>query len=83
MECAGGDVIDVGLGDVVGLDLLEDLGVDAHLAVGAILVAAGMHAEEAEFTHSEAGDKGEADCHGNHEDGTLEDSRHTHHRGSP
>jgi len=44
VECTGGDVIDVGLGDVVGLDLLRTR---RRRASGgrAILVAAGMHAE--------------------------------------
>ena len=81
MKRAGGDVVDVGLGDVVGLDLFKDLGVDAHLAVSAILLAAGMNAKEAELAQSEAEAKGSEDGHGKHEDKTLEESRHNHHRG--
>jgi hypothetical protein len=42
-----------------------------------------MNAEEAEFSHGKAGEEGEADRHGNHEDGTLEESRHKHHRCGP
>ena len=72
MERAGGDVIDIGGGDVVGLDLLQDLGVDAHLAVGAILLAAGMHAEPAKFTEGKAQAEGGEDSHGQDEDETLE-----------
>jgi len=82
VEGAGGDVIDVRRGDVVGLDLFQDLGVDAHLAIGTIGVGAGVHAEHAEFaqdeTQAEAGENG----YGQNEDETLEESRHTHHRGA-
>jgi hypothetical protein len=42
-----------------------------------------MDAEETEFTHREAEAEGGKDCHGNYEDKTLENSRHTHRRGSP
>ena len=68
VQRAGGHVVDVGLGDVVGLDLLEHLGVDAHLAVGAILVAAGMNAEQAKLAQAKAQAEGGEDGHGKNED---------------
>jgi hypothetical protein len=82
VERAGGYVIDVRFGDVVGLDLFEDFGVDAHLAVSAVLLAAGMDAEPAIFTEGKAQAKGRKDSHGEDEDETLEESRHGHHRES-
>jgi len=68
VERAGGYVGDVGLGDVVGLDLLEDFGVDAHLAVGAILVTAGMNAKQAKLSQAEAQPESSKDGNGKNED---------------
>ena len=82
MQRARGHVVDVGLGHVVGLDLLEHLGIDPHLAVSAILLAAGMNAEQAKLSQAKAQAKGSKNRHGKNEHDTLEDSRHTHHRGS-
>ena len=61
VQGAGGDVVDVGLGDVVALDPLEDLGVDVHLAVGAILLAAGVNAEQAKLAQGKAEAEGGKD----------------------
>ena len=61
VQGAGGDVVDVGIGDVVALDSLEDLGVDVHLAVGAILLAAGMNAEHAKLAQRKAEAEGSKD----------------------
>ena len=83
VQRAGGHVAHVGLGHVVGLDLLQDLGIDAHLAVGAILIAAGMNAEQAEFAQGKAQAEGGKDGYGKHKDRTLKESGHTHHRGGP
>ena len=83
VQRAGGHVAHVGFGHVVGLDLLEDLGIDAHLAVGAILVAAGVNAEQAELAQGKAQAEGGKDGHGEHKDRTLKESGHTHHRGGP
>ena len=71
------------LGDVVGLDLLQNLGVDAHLAVSAILVAASMNAKQAKLSQAKAKTESREDSYGENEDYTLEDLRHTHRRGSP
>ena len=49
MQCSVGHVGDVGLGDVEVLNLAQDFGVDAHLAVCGILIVAGVHANPAEF----------------------------------
>ena len=54
MQRAGGDVVDVGLGHVVALNPLEDLSIDMHLAVSAILFAAGVDAEEAELAEAKS-----------------------------
>ena len=83
VQRAGGDVVDVGVGDVVGLDLLENFGVDPHLAVSAIGLAAGMNAKPAKLAEGKAEAEGGEDRHGKHEDKTLKESRHKHHRGSP
>ena len=53
MQGPGSDLGHVGRRDVVGLDFLEDVGVDLYLAVGAIGLAAGMDAEEGELTEGE------------------------------
>src|ERR1017187_7379172 len=83
VQRAGGDVIDVGLGNVVGLDPFEYLLKDAHLAIGSIGLAAGMNAKPAELANKEAKAEGGKDRDGKHEDKTLDKSRHTHHRGGP
>ena len=51
VKSASGDVTHAGLGYVIGLDLLKNLGIHAHLLVGAILAASGVDAEQAEFAH--------------------------------
>ncbi len=58
MECACCYVIYIGVGDVVALDPLEDLGVDVHLAIGAILLAAGVNAKQPKLAQRKA----EAEC---------------------
>ena len=82
VQRAGGHFGNVGLGDVVVLNLAQNLGVDAHLLVGGILFVAGMDADPAELaqniTQAEAG----KDHHGNCKDKALEDSGHAHHRSS-
>ena len=83
VQRAGGDVVDVGVGDVVALNSLEDLGVDVHLAVGAILLAAGVNAEESELAEGEAQAEGGKDGYSQDEDKSLKESRHTHHRVRP
>ena len=49
MQRARGDIADVGRGHVVALNSLQNLGVDVHLVVSAILFAAGVNAKEAEL----------------------------------
>ena len=83
MKSAGGHVVDVGIGDVFGLNLLEHLLVDAHLAVGAILLAAGMNAEPAKLAKEKAQAEGGEDGQGKNKDKSLEESCHAHHRSSP
>jgi hypothetical protein len=53
VESAGGYIGHVGLSHVVGLDLLQNLGIEPHLTVCAILVAAGVNAEDAELAQGE------------------------------
>ena len=80
VQSAGGHRVDVGIGDVVALDSLEDLGIDVHLAVGAILLAAGVNAEHAELAQREAeAESGKNGCSEN-EGQSLKKSGHTHHR---
>ena len=71
-----------GGGDVVVLNLAQNLGVDAHLLVGGILFVAGMHADPAELAQNiadaEAGEDHKGDC----KDKTLEKSGHSHHQSS-
>ncbi len=83
MQRASGYVAHVGLGYVLGLDLLKDLGIDAHLTVGTILIASGVNAEKAELAHGKTQAQGGKDGYGKHEHGTLEESGHTHHHGWP
>ena len=83
MESARGDVIDVGIGDVVRLHALKHLGIDVHLAVGAILLAAGVDAEETELAQAEAETEGGEDCRSKNEEHSLKELRHRHHRGGP
>ena len=83
VQRAGGHIVDVGVGHVVGLDLLEHLAKNVHLAVGAILLAAGMNAKQAKLAEEKAEAEGGKDRHGKNEDKSLEESRHTHHRGGP
>ena len=83
VQCASGHVVDFGLGDVFGLNLLEHLLVDAHLAISAILLAAGMNAKPAKLAKEKAQAEGGEDRHGKNEDKTLEESCHAHHRSSP
>ena len=66
VESAGGYVIHVGIGDVVGLDSPQDVAIDAHLAVSAILHAAGMNAQQAELAQAKAKAKGDQDRNGKH-----------------
>jgi hypothetical protein len=80
VQSAGGDVAHFGIGDVVGLNLLENFRVDAHLAVGAILVGAGMNAEYAEFAHGKAEAECGEDGYGEDKNRTLKESRHRHPR---
>jgi hypothetical protein len=81
MQGTRGHVVQVGLCHVVGLDLAEHLGVDAHLPVSAILLAAGMDAQQPKLTQRKAQAKGGTDRHGKNEDKPLKELRHTHHRG--
>src|ERR1019366_2979583 len=83
MKRACGDVADVGVGDVVRLNPLEHFGIDVHLAVSAILLAAGMDAEQSELTKTEAEAEGGENRRGKNEEHSLKESRHTHHRGGP
>ena len=79
MECAVGDLGNVGIGDVVVLNFAQDFSVDTHLAVGSTLLVAGAHAEPTELAKDVAqADSGE-DYHGYCKDKTLEKSRHAHH----
>ena len=80
MQRAGGYVAHVGIGDVIGLHLPEHIAIDAHLAVSAILPA-GMNAEESELAEGKAHAEGGKDHHGKQKYKSLEESRHTHHRG--
>jgi len=83
VQRAGGHVVDVGLGYVIGLNFTEHLPVDVDLAVGAILLAAGMHAKPAKLAKEKAQAEGGKDGRGKNEDKSLKESRHTHHRGGP
>ncbi len=67
--------------DVVVLNLAQNLGVDAHLAVSGILFVAGMNADPAELAQCQAQAENGEDHNGNRKDNTLEESGHTHHRG--
>ncbi len=80
VQRAVGHFGNIGLGDVVVLNLAQDLGVDAHLAVGGILLVAGMHAEPAELAQNVAQAECGEDHHGDRKDKTLKESGHTHHR---
>ncbi len=73
----------LGVGDVVVLDLPQNLGVDAHLLVGGILFVAGMDAEPAELAQDVTRAEGGEDRDGDGKNETLEDSGHTHHRERP
>src|ERR1035441_4883983 len=83
MQRTRGDVVDVRVDHVVTLNPLEHLGVDVHLAVGAILFTAGVHAEEAELTEGEPHAESGEYSYGQEKDKSLNESRHTHHRGDP
>ena len=80
MQRARGHVVDVGSDHIIGLDLLEHLGVYPHLAVSAILVSAGMNAEQAKLTQPKAQAESSEDRHGKNEHQTFKESGHTHHR---
>lgn len=58
MERARGDVIYIRLYNVVRLDLLQNFGIHAHLLVCSVVVAAGVDAEDAEFSQNNAKKKG-------------------------
>ncbi len=81
VESAAGDLVHIGLGNVVGLDSPQHVAVDADLAVGAILHAAGLNAQQPELAQAIAKGEGGQDCDGKHEYKTLQESGHTHHRG--
>ncbi len=66
MQRAGRHVAHVRLGHVVGLDLLQHLGIDPHLVIGAILVAAGVYAEQPEFAQGKPQPQGGKDGNGEH-----------------
>ena len=66
VERSGGYVVHIGFGDVIGLDSPQHVAVDAHLAVSAILCAAGMNAQQAELAQAKAKAKGDQDRNGNH-----------------
>ncbi len=83
MQRAVGHLGNVGFGDVVVLNLAQNLGVDADLAVGGILLIAGMHAEPSELALKIAEAEAGEDHHGNRKNETLEESGHTHHRRGP
>ncbi len=71
VQRTGGDVLDVGLGDVVGLDLMQYFLVDAHLAVGAVTLG-GADARGAEAAEEHNNNDG----NGEDEDGAIETSGH-------
>ena len=54
MQRAGGYVVDVGLGHIFGLNLIQHLPVNDHLAVGAILLAAGVYTKPAKLAEEKA-----------------------------
>src|ERR1035438_6615385 len=83
MQRTRGDIVDVRVDHVVTLNPLEHLGVDVHLAVGAILFTAGVHAEEAELAEGEPHAESGEYSYGQEKDKSLNESRHTHHRGDP
>ncbi len=83
MQRAVGHVGNVGIGDVVVLNLAQNLGVDADLAVGGILLIAGMHAEPSELALNIAQAEAGEDRHGDRKNETLEESGHTHHQRGP
>src|SRR6185312_4609402 len=75
VKSAGSDVGQVGLGHVVVLDLLQNLSVDPHLLVGAILLAAGVDADYAELTQEEPEAKGRKDGKRDNEDQAFKELR--------
>ena len=54
-----------------------------HLAVGAVLVAARVHTKPAELGKGKAEAQNREDADSKNEHKSLEQSGHTHHRGSP
>src|ERR1022692_3715502 len=83
MQRTRGDIVDVRVDHVVTLNPLEHLGVDVHPAVGAILYTAGVHAEEAELAEGEPHAESGEYSYAQEKDKSLNESRHTHHRGDP
>ena len=83
VQRTGRHVIDVGVGHVVGLNLAEHLAKNGHLAVGAVLLASGVNAKPAKLAEEKAQAEGGKDRQGKNKDKSLEESRHTHHRGGP
>jgi len=51
MERSGGHVADIGFNYIIRLNLLKDFGINTHLPICTVLVAAGMNAENAELAH--------------------------------
>jgi hypothetical protein len=82
VQRAGGHVVDLRLGDVIGLNLIQHLAIDIVLLIRAIL-AAGAHAQQPELAQDNARDQGEAERNGKHEDKSLEESRQRHHLVGP
>ncbi len=73
MQGTDGDLGHVGIDDVVGLNLLQDLAVDFHLGVGAILLRIRAHAARTHSTEEDQRYQQDRDS----KNGTLEGSGHS------
>jgi len=73
-----GDLLHIGLGDVVALDAAQHLLVDADLGVSPVLLAAGVNAKPSELPQGESEAQGSKHGSAENEDHSLEESRHRH-----
>ncbi len=73
MQGADGDFGHVGIGHVVRLNLLQNLAVDLHLGVGAILLRIRAHPAWTYPAEEDQGDQQDRDT----KDGTLKGSGHS------